>query len=989
LHFTGQITLMAWVKPRTEDFFRDIIVHGWDDTFSETFLRISRGGGPTGYGDDNSNYYEVGATDGATFYDNAQIQIPPGDIGNWVFLVGTYDGANWNLYRNGALMDSLSSANGAVDVTNIWTIGSRAAPSATPPAGADPNTAFVVEGLFFGGSIDEPAIFNTALSASDIAALYNAAQVPPVITQGPQDLGTVFKGASVSLSVLADGNPPLTYLWLSNSVSTGVTANNITLNNLQVGNQTIAAVVSNPYGSATGSVTFAVVAAPPSFVQPPQPETRYTGLPFSFSVIAAGTTPLSYQWKLNGNQILGATTSAYSGTAGDLTKGDYVCSLSNEVTQIDSNPATLTVLPIPGGYPGTVIGDSPKAYWRLGESGGTVAHDYYGGFDGTYNNATLGLPGYSALDPDTAAAFDGVNSYVGGIDGSSSGIYFSGHTSFTLEAWVNAPPGQGDEATIIAKGIGQNGTTRTEQFSLDVVGGLYRFFTTGNNNTIYEADATVGPNNTWQHVVGVYDDAGATMTIYVDGEAQGTGPTRAFGLNNTATPVTIGSKRTGNDPAYDGTFNGTIDEVAVYAQALPAATVQAHYASAYGPSLAPFISLQPSSLTNYVSLPAIFSVGAAGTVPLSYQWYKQGVGLIAGATDSAYTNSSLALGDAGSYYVNVSNAIGQTNSGFAQLSVLAAPTAAVSVPGLVLHLPFDNNLTDATGRGNNGTGIHISGTASNAATPSFVAGQVGQALAYSTDTNGPNNTYVTLGVVPDLQFSSNVNFSVSYWIQLPVNYVGNDLPFFTDTPGSTFGPGFVFAPTFGSAGTTGNPGAWALSVFGVSTGAGLGVYGDTGSINDGNFHHLLHVIDRVNGMVTYLDGTAAHYAKQPGSTSIAAAGDIDTGQPATIGQDPTGVYAQVGSANIDDLGVWRRALTPLEAASVYMAGVNHLSFDGPPPTPTLTWVPSGNSITITYQGTLVTSPTVSGIYTNVPGAHSPYTVPNSGDAGAQFFRALQ
>jgi hypothetical protein len=98
------------------------------------------------------------------------------------------------------------------------------------------------------------------------------------------------------------------------------------------------------------------------------------------------------------------------------------------------------------------------------------------------------------------------------------------------------------------------------------------------------------------------------------------------------------------------------------------------------------------------------------------------------------------------------------------------------------------------------------------------------------------------------------------------------------------------------------------------------------------------------------------------------------------------VYAQVGSANIDDLGVWRRALTPLEAASVYMAGVNHLSFTGPP---SLTWAPSGNSITITYQGTLVTSPTVSGTYTNVPGAHSPYTVPNNGAAGAQFFRALQ
>jgi hypothetical protein len=34
---------------------------------------------------------------------------------------------------------------------------------------------------------------------------------------------------------------------------------------------------------------------------------------------------------------------------------------------------------------------------------------------------------------------------------------------------------------------------------------------------------------------------------------------------------------------------------------------------------------------------------------------------------------------------------------------------------------------------------------------------------------------------------------------------------------------------------------------------------------------------------------------------------------------------------MDDLGVWRRALTALEASGIYLAGVsNHLSFTGPP-----------------------------------------------------------
>jgi hypothetical protein len=93
---------------------------------------------------------------------------------------------------------------------------------------------------------------------------------------------------------------------------------------------------------------------------------------------------------------------------------------------------------------------------------------------------------------------------------------------------------------------------------------------------------------------------------------------------------------------------------------------------------------------------------------------------------------------------------------------------------------------------------------------------------------------------------------------------------------------------------------------------------------------LVHTFDRANGAaITYLDGIVAHYISQ--ADSIATAGNIDNGQPAIIGQDPTGQYAETGSGDIDDLGLWRKSLTALEAASIYMAGVsNHLSFTGSP-----------------------------------------------------------
>jgi hypothetical protein len=352
--------------------------------------------------------------------------------------------------------------------------------------------------------------------------------------------------------------------------------------------------------------------------------------------------------------------------------------------------------------------------------------------------------------------------------------------------------------------------------------------------------------------------------------------------------------------------------------------------TAYGPG-APVILSKPDSVTNYVSTATTFNVVASGTPPLYYQWSKDGTD-IAGATNNSLTLWPISTADAGSYMVQVTNISGFRQSTPAMLTVLPPPATPPSIPGLVVHLTFDDNLTDATGRGNDGTAIQQTTTSSNISSATFVSGMLGSALHYSSDSTNAN--YVTLGLRPDLQFGSNTDFSVAYWIRLPAGYAGGDLPFFTDATGSTFNGGFCFAPTYGNqaAGEAGSvSGGWASSLFDAATGSnGIGVYGDAGSINDGNWHLLVHTFDRVNGLVTYLDGVAVGYVVADGS-SVAEAGNIDTGLPATIGQDPTGLYPESGSADIDDLGVWHRALTALEANSIYLAAVsNHLSFTGSP-----------------------------------------------------------
>ena len=76
----------------------------------------------------------------------------------------------------------------------------------------------------------------------------------------------------------------------------------------------------------------------------------------------------------------------------------------------------------------------------------------------------------------------------------------------------------------------------------------------------------------------------------------------------------------------------------------------------------PVITSPPISLVLPVGSNAVFQVTAAGTGPLSYQWYKAGAplsngGHISGATTAALTVSNLSFDDAGQYYVSVTNSL--------------------------------------------------------------------------------------------------------------------------------------------------------------------------------------------------------------------------------------------------------------------------------------------------------------------------------------------
>jgi outer membrane protein assembly factor BamB len=95
--------------------------------------------------------------------------------------------------------------------------------------------------------------------------------------------------------------------------------------------------------------------------------------------------------------------------------------------------------------------------------------------------------------------------------------------------------------------------------------------------------------------------------------------------------------------------------------------------------VAPSISTQPSSQSVAAGGVATYSVTAAGTAPLSYQWQKAGTD-IAGATAASYTTPATALADDGTQFnVVVANSVGSVVSATATLSVTAASSAAADV----------------------------------------------------------------------------------------------------------------------------------------------------------------------------------------------------------------------------------------------------------------------------------------------------------------------
>jgi hypothetical protein len=200
-----------------------------------------------------------------------------------------------------------------------------------------------------GSFYDSTRFDSTNLSGNSddvfLAKLPAIAPVAPTITTQPQSQ-SVLERSNVVFSVVAAGTDPLIYQWqLNGSSLSGRTNFSLTITNVQATNQgDYRVIVSNLGGSVTSVVATLMVAYLPSFTNQPQSQIVPAGTNAVLSVLAGGTQPLRFQWRLNGTNVVNATNAVLVvSNAQPVNGGNYTVVVTNDHGAVTSSIASLMV----------------------------------------------------------------------------------------------------------------------------------------------------------------------------------------------------------------------------------------------------------------------------------------------------------------------------------------------------------------------------------------------------------------------------------------------------------------------------------------------------------------------------------------------------------------------------------------------------------------------------------------------------------------------
>src|SRR3990172_9425625 len=612
LDITDQITIAAWIKPKTADTQyivkkgRIRSTDGYELSLSSTgkvFVRFNQNSSGDAFKVMSASNYPTG---GAT----------------WMHVAATYDGLDIKLYINGVL-EAVQPATLFIGANNnALSIGAQ-------DEGSRP----------FLGVVDEVHLYSIPLTLEQIQALVAAGQPP-----GPLPVPNISVAPlNYNFGNVAAGHvSPPTQVTLSNSGAAALHVSNMVLSD--VSNFTLNANGgSRPCGTTSPTVpagqncTVSVQFRPSSAgpfgstlrVDSDDPDTPSASVSLSGNGVAApipniSVAPPNYNF---GNVAAGsvspaaAVTVSNSGTA-DLHVSNMVLSdASNFTLDVNggSRPCGTGSPTVPAGQNCTVSvrfkpssagpfgstlrvdsddPDTPSAsvslsgngvaarvttetagIWTFDEGSGLVTQDSSGnGNHGTLNGAVAWTVGKSG----SALSFNGGSDRVLVPDAPSLDIT----DQITIAAWIK--PKTADTQYIVKKS--RQGSTDGYELSLSSTGKVFvRFNQRSSGDAFKVMSASNYPTGgaTWMHVAATYD--GLDIKLYINGVLEAVQPATLFiGANNNA--LSIGAQDDGYRP-----FLGVVDEVHLYSIPLTLEQIQALVAAGQppGPLPLPNISVPP------------------------------------------------------------------------------------------------------------------------------------------------------------------------------------------------------------------------------------------------------------------------------------------------------------------------------------------------------------------------------------------------------------
>ena len=384
--------------------------------------------------------------------------------------------------------------------------------------------------------------------------------VPVVVAVQPRSQ-PAYLGATVTLTVTASGQGPLAYQWQFNGTNlAGATSSSLVLTDVQLADAgAYSVMVTNVFGAAASS-TAIVTVAPILITLQPQSQVIYRGGTATLTILAQANWPLTYQWRFNGADLVGATTNTLTLTNAQYSQaGTYSVFLSDGFATTNGTDASFAVVPVAawgqssrgqtsvppglaavvavagGGYHSlALVPNGTVVAWGYNGSGQTsvppgltnVVAVAGGGFhslalrgDGTV--ATWGLNGYGLTN--VPAGLTGVVAIAGG-----------GYHSLALKS----------DGTVVAWGYNSNGQTNVPPGLSNVVavaGGSYFSLALKADGTVaawgYNSDGETNVPLSLTNVIAIAAGGYHCLALKADGSIVTWGYT-SYGLSSVPASLT-------------------------------------------------------------------------------------------------------------------------------------------------------------------------------------------------------------------------------------------------------------------------------------------------------------------------------------------------------------------------------------------------------------------------------------------------------------------